>query len=346
MTDAMPQDDLIDEFGMSEPGPDDDLAAIAQSLYQDGALKSDIKPTADPLPVATQPTPTDATTAIEDGKPVLAADGKSVIPHAVLRDTRERAKQLEQERDQLAQQLAALQAGAAKPPATAQQPQSSPTMDPDINIEDLSEDELKAIEMDFPEQARIIRAQHATIRKLAENQKALMEKAQRLEQNVSPILSRDQQEQQERIRREDEEINDVIDRVPEMRWLASRSKEMPDVWGEVLELEKTLRALPRYRNGPLASEPLFREIIAEIQAARPELTIPTEYQSPAHLKQAAAAIVAGAKPFTPQRMSDFSGGIPPEAGQMRLSEMSEDELLGLYLKHGPDEFNRLTAGAS
>ncbi len=239
----------------------------------------------------------------EEGRPegILARDGKSVIPFAVLANARERAAEAER----IAREQAAEIERLKNQPAKEEKPA------------ELTNEELKALAEDSPTLAKLLQAQQ-------EELQALRGQITELDKFARQQIS-DAQEDGNRA------VQEAIDRNPVLvEW---QNMEDPTYWNMAARLDATLRASPEYKE--VSFDDRFDKVVAltksvlgipdepKVEEVKEEVKQPNDKE----LLALAEAKLAEKKAAMPVSLSQIPGGIPPAQDEReRVEQMSTAEI--------------------
>lgn len=231
---------------------------------------------------------------------VQAADGKHVIPYAVLEGTRKRADQLERI---VAEQAARIDELMQKQPAAGDNAGGG---NQDQQLEFISPEDLEIVKHELPSLGGILENQQRAIQ-------MLMEK-------VSQTPGQESQED-----RQAREAREAIDRNPVLAtWEAN------DVgrWNRAADLADLLVNDPVW--GQKSYDELYAKVVDLVKAEMPEQQ--QQQQAPAtpsaaDLAAAAAAKLASIAPPVPHSISQIPGGAPPATSEAeKLGSMSAEQI--------------------
>ena len=242
---------------------------------------------------------------------VLAKDGKTVIPFAVLTSARERAKAAESLAEKQAQEIERLKAEKAGK-TTAQAEEAAV----------LSDEELAALAEDSPTLAKILKAQQGTIT--------------RLNEKINAVTTKTEQHEVEARTEAANAVQEAIDANPILA--AWQVDEDQSRWNEAARMDRALRESPSW-SGKSFNE-RFVKVVELTKAIFGEAVEPPKQDvkdvkvdkqpSPteAEIKAAAEAkLAAKSKAALPVSLSQIPGGTPPAVDEReRVEQMSVQEL--------------------
>lgn len=265
--------------------------------------------------------------ADDEGRPVLTADGKHVIPYEVLKSTRMNLQTADQRNRELEAELARLreQLNSGQAQAGAGQQQTQPAQEGQQGAGELvllSPEELAVLEEDFPEQAKAYRATEAML-------KSLRAEVAQVRERVDPIHQQAQQQRQTQEQEAVAAIQAAVDQVPVLSYLRATAANNPanaQLLAQAKEIADSFEGLPRWRNEPAGSAKFFQAVAQELEATVGRINLPPEYQSSQTLRQQADTAVARAGQFVPARIADLPGGVAPDSDEGRFGKMSLSEL--------------------
>jgi hypothetical protein len=263
-------------------------------------------PTPEPTPEPT-PAPTPAPAAAEEAgadkgkiEGVLSKDGKTVLPYGSLQAARRDARRAEGRASALEQELA-----AAKQQLDDMKSGKTP-------IEDITEDDVKQMEADFPDQG-------AKMRRLWERAQAVPTAAPKPDkgnEDDDPVLK----------------VQEIIDQVPLLlEWQHAADQTM---WTRAIEHDALLLKSPKWADKPAVER--FAEATRrtadeyDIPFEKPKASSPAA--SPAPTSAPAAAKPAEKEPErrTPETLSEFKSGATPDHGSLDLRGTNPVVLLGKF----------------
>lgn len=232
---------------------------------------------------------------------VASKDGTRVLPYAALQAERRNARQAssrasraEQERDALKQEIEDLKAGKSKP------------------SDDLTEDDVKAMEDDFPEQGRKLRAAYERSKEL----EARSPKAAAQEEDFS-----------------DDPLQEAIDQIP---MLVSWQHEDPEKFARAQAIDAALTGSPKWREKPVVER--FAFVARQVAD---EYDIPMQEENPSNTKPSndPKRAIESASRSNPNTLSDFKGGASPDHGRVNYEKMSPASMLGKFAQMSDDEMD-------
>lgn len=327
-------------LGVGEPDQDDERVEqkegdTAQPAAAPAPAPAAAAPAAAPAPAESSAAPAAAPAqAIEDSRVdgVATADGKRIIPYAVLQQSRAQAQALReeaeaarQETENLRQQLEAakrkdggggnddLATRAAKAPET-------------LSAEDLAE-----LEQDYPSLSKALKALAATqaqVQALAGSMTAAPAPAAaapapaRAPAPAAPTNA-------------DEEFDSAIAASPLIsKWMSASGPE----WGRAVAIDKILAADPTTANLPLAER--FAKV-ERMVAAEFGIPLPSAAPTPAPAAAPAASpAIPQAKPAAMPSLTDL-GGTPPQSGEDAFNSKTAADLLAATQNMSEDQLMRM-----
>lgn len=156
------------------------------------------------------------------------------------------------------------------------------------------ESAISRTEIDFPDLAKVMRAQQAEIQQLRSTAPA-QTPAKEFVPEVLP-----------------DAWQDLVDGNPALlTW--QTSQEHQDKWTAAKRADAYLQSLPAWQNKPV--EERLKEAVRRVH---------TELGAPA--PNAMQSAIDNAKPRSPETLSDLRGGIPPHANAPDFSRMSDEEI--------------------
>jgi hypothetical protein len=268
-------EEVPEQLPSETPEPEDSTAPEAQE-----AVVAEVEPTATGENVDPEPRI----------KGVASKDGSRVLPYAALQAERRAAKhnaaratQAEERAQALEQQLADLKAGKVQ------------------ESTELTEDEVKEIEEDFPERGRKIRAAFEAAKEV---------KAAKVSTNAAPANHAT----------DDDPVQEAIDEVPLLsEWQMGDAEKFQ----RATQIDGILQTSPKWRGKSLSER--FTEA-ARMVADEYDIPSPTA-QTPAKSSQSKTAIdprsvIANATRSKPNTLSDFKGGATPETPSQNFERLS------------------------
>jgi hypothetical protein len=271
-------------------------------------------------PEADDKTPESSPEQVQEDEeaPVLSADGKHQIPYSVLKQEREAKRAFAEEAARLQQQLEALQQAQQTGLAT---PTEIPPYDPE-------DPEVKALEEEFPEIAKLNAATRAEITRLRQE---MQTKDQRLEAMASAWEREQQAKQQAQM----EEVNAAIDTNPVLRYLRSEEGDSK-LWQAAVEIDVELQNRPGWANKSVAER--FAKVVERLEEDYGPVQVPAGYQSVAPAKPVRKPKVDEVKEdLTINTLSDLKGGSSPESDGINLESASAVDLQAQFMKMTPQQ---------
>lgn len=264
------------------------------------------------------------TTADGAKAPIQARDGVHTIPYAVLENTRQELgdtksalDEAQRRNQELQQQLAALQAGK---PADQGQEGDRPVLPTDDKTGAIDFDKLRE---EYPEE--IVNALEASYTTIA----ALNQKVEKLD---ASIAERAQAEE----KTVEQEIQDAIDRIPQLaEWQSSGSP----MWDAAVAVDMKLRHDPEYANKSFHDR--FCDVVKTLTGKDPrEQVKTTEQPSKEELERRAAAVLEKAGTRTPHSLSDIPGGTAPAQNEREAVEsLTVTQLESKFEKMTPQQID-------
>lgn len=270
-----------------------------------------------------KPDPEPSTESKEEEAPVLSADGKHQIPYSVLRRERDARRQMETENAALQQQLESLK---QQKPGEASQA-TIPELDP-------NDPEVKALEEEFPEIAKINKAARA------ENQRLRQEiEAQR--SKVEAMYSEWEKEKSARQQVEVEKVNSEIDANPVLRYLRAEGDE--NLWKAAVEIDQRLQNSPAWAGKSIGER--FAKVVERLEEDFGPVQVPAEYQSPARKPVVKTApkkpIEDDEDELTINTLSDLKGGSSPESSGINADNLTAADIGNIFLKMDPSQLAKM-----
>lgn len=232
---------------------------------------------------------------------VASKDGTRVLPYAALqaerrnsRQASSRASRAEQERDALKQEIEDLKAGKSKP------------------SDELTEDDVKAMEDDFPEQGRKLRTAYERSKEL----EARSPKAAAQEEDFS-----------------DDPLQEAIDQIP---MLVGWQHADPEKFARAQAIDQSLSGSPKWRDKPVVER--FAHVARQVAD---EYDIPLQEDKPSNNKPSndPLKVIETASRGKPNTLSDFKGGASPDHGNVNYEKMSPASMLGKFAQMSDDEMD-------
>jgi hypothetical protein len=250
-------------------------------------------PSAAPSPAAaTAPSAAPAPAAAPAATPAPAPAEPQGDPRAALRAARRNEKRLRDDLERANRELEELRAGKA---STGQK-----------SVVEMSEDELRELEENFPMQAQLVRTTRELQAKVDSLTKA---PAQAGDDEWEPPAYQPQ-------------VQEVIDQVPQLQaWQFSKADQPK--FHMAVQYDDSLRADPLWKTKP--PQERFAEAVRRTQEAMGAQ--PSAHPTPA--RQDPAAVIAAAPATTAQGMgiSDFRGGATADAPALDYRRMTDEDIL-------------------
>jgi len=270
-----------------------------------------------------KPDPESSTESKEEEAPVLSADGKHQIPYSVLRRERDARRQTESENASLHQQLESLK---QQKPSEASQ-----AIIPELDHDD---PEVKALEEEFPEIAKINKAARA------ENQR-LRQEIESQRSKVETMYSEWEKEKSAKQQVEVEKVNSEIDSNPVLRYLRAEGDE--SLWKAAVEIDQRLQNSPAWADKPISER--FSKVVERLEEDFGPVKVPAEYQSPARKTAAKTTpkpqIEDDEDDLTINTLSDLKGGSSPESSGVNAENLTAADIGNIFLKMDPSHFAKM-----
>lgn len=247
---------------------------------------------------------------------IVAKDGKSTIPHFVLKSERERRAAAERSVRELSEKVAQLQgqleSGKTEPTAATED-----IVDSDI---------LDSLEEEAPSVAKLMRGLMGQVKKLEEQ-------LQQAGQVINEVQS-------ERATQAELTVDEAIDQVPKLAFLRDSDQ---DKFNAVADIDQFLRNSPQFKFDSLTQR--FEKAVAMYEAANGEIAIPgsAKQEKPSLTAEEAkakadAALAKAAKAAVPQTLTDIPGGTPPSISDKEAVEaMSSAQLTAKLMSMTPEQ---------
>jgi hypothetical protein len=265
------------------------------------------------------------TEATEVAKPegVASKDGKRVLPYSALTAARFEAQATKRERDAIKAENEALKAEleAAK--------SGKATAKPEKADDELSDEELAEMEVEFPQLARVARVVKATAAKAVQPAgKDAQEPAAQQASATEPT---------------DDPVQEAIDSVPDLLTWQTNQAEHASKFQRAVDWDNTLKASPKWANKPMAERfaEATRLVREEFDIAEPAPASLKQDEDPkqqvAKRREAAQGQVQNASRRSPNTLSDLNGSARPPTDSMaaltptamlnRMLTMSNEDIL-------------------
>lgn len=264
----------------------------------------------------------ETTAGAETGKVagVASKDGTRVLPYSALQAERRsarqasaRAERAEKETERLKQEIEDLRAGKSK------------------DSDKLTEEEVQRMEADYPEEGKKLRA--------------AFERTKELERQVAEHKPKDATEEEIG----DDPVQEIIDQVPLLvEW--QHDPKHADKWQRAIEIDNVMRTSPKWKEKPALDR--FEHVTAMV-AEEFDIEVPgksagtgkaSPEKTPAKPKpDPAKAAVDAAQRQTPSTLSDLKGGAVPDHGQVDLTKMPPQRMLGRFMDMDDAEIDRQLA---
>lgn len=316
-------DGPIDESQIEQGDTDVQQAAAAPASAPAAA------PAAAPAPSESSAPPA-AASASESGEQVegvATADGRRVIPYAVLRQTREEARHFRDENERLRQQLEEATKSAA---GTGQQDLVARA---NAAPETLTDEDLAELEQDYPTLSKALKAIKATQAQVQQLAQAPAPAAPA--PAAAPAAQAAQQAEGE------EEFDAAIAASPLIsKWMTDKGPE----WDRARAIDRVLLEDPKTANLTFAQRfaKVERMVAAEFEIPLPSKTQPNPAAPPA----AAAPAAPAAAPAAPVRASALPtltdlGGTPPASGEDAINSKTAADLLAATNNMSEEQLMRM-----
>lgn len=258
----------------------------------------------------------------EDEAPILSADGKHQIPYSVLRRERDARQAMEAENAALQKQIEDLKqqtTGEASPGVTL------PELDPE-------DPDIKALEEEFPEIAKLNQATRAENLRLRQEMEALKSRSDQM-------LKQWESEQVKKQQAEVDEVNTQIDANPVLRYLRAEGDEK--LWSAAVEIDQRLRNSPVWADKPMADR--FAKVVERLEEDFGPVKLPADYQSPARTTAAnqKQRRVQDDDTLTINTLSDLKGGSSPDSSGVNAENMTAAEIGEYFLKMDPSQLSKM-----
>lgn len=255
---------------------------------------------------------------------ILSADGKHQIPYSVLRRERDARRSMEAENAALQKQLEDLK---QQKPGEANPTLSIPELDPE-------DPDLKALEEEFPEIAKLNKAARA------ENQR-LRQELETTRSKVNEMVGEWEKEKEKKQQAEVEEVNSVIDANPVLRYLRAEGDEK--LWNAAVEIDQRLQQSPVWAGKSMAER--FEKVVERLQEDFGPVELPADYQSPGRTTAPPPAASRQQKPDvdkpTINTLSDIKGGSSPESSGVNAENMTAAEIGEYFLSMDPSQLAKM-----
>lgn len=260
----------------------------------------------------------------EKPAPIKSKDGKHEIPYSVLQSEREKRRAAEESLQELNNRLAELEK-KVQTGDTTQQTEARQTE------EILADDDLAAIEEDFPQFGKLI--------------KALKGQIGALETTVTDLRSKDEQRELVVSKSKGDEVQATIEANPTLLYWQNKDPEMFEV---ATKYDDMIRA--DVRNQSLTLEERFSKVVQAVEAVYGKTEVPEEYRKGIaepvtdEVREAAKKVISAAGSFRPKTLSDMPGGTPPaQTERERVENMSPEQLAKMMDKMSPEELSAFLA---
>jgi len=238
---------------------------------------------------------------------VMAKDGKHIIPYSVLESARDRAAR--------AEQLVADQ--AARIAAMEEKLKAGEAESGDKGQIDIPAEDLELIEEEFPEFAKIIRAQAAQI--------------DRLNKMVEAAVTDKTSDEADSVR---SVVQEAIDAIPKLAYLQAAD---PEGFARAQQIDEILKSDPA--NKDLSLKDRFEKVVKMLEAARGEIKVPGSGEPAGKTGKAVEDALSKADDRqTPSSLSEIPGGERPPGSELeRVEKMSPVELGLMFEKMTPEQ---------
>ena len=308
---------------------DDFLAYFGESA-EDGGGDKDVSDT--PPETRAESKTRDGDEADEAGDrdgDILAADGKHIIPNAVLKAERQNRQEAQRVAEQRAQDLAAKDAEIAElKKQLADTLASGKQGEGEEGDDDFTDQDIEDLMADSPVLGKIARKQAKLLQQL-ETQRANIAAATK----ATSVADQGQQGQRS-------EVDDVVDTVPELRYWGN---ENPEMWQEACKVERELATSPLHKDlhGDMAAR--FRKVVEIMEAKFGKTELPKAYlpagqgEKPGKqtAKDRAKEIVDKSERKGVMTLSDLPGGEPPGHDEINLESVDPAQLGTMMQKMTP-----------
>ncbi len=262
-----------------------------------------------------------------DAQGVLNQDGKHVIPFSVLKSTRERAYRAEEMLREAQQKLADLEQQARQSSQGAKPGESART-DTNSFASDLSPDDLKLLEEDFPTVFKAIQAAEA--------------KFQQLESKLQPVENSVRQAETERAQSVADTVQGAIDSIPKLAHIQAND---PAAFDLAIQFDATLRNQSAWADKSFTER--FTKVTEMVEAALGAINVPgtpTAQKTPEQLKAEAQAIAAKATKsngtHVPNSLGEAPAGTPAAQDEREAADnLSHLQLAEKFSSMSPDQMD-------
>lgn len=234
--------------------------------------------------------------AEQEPEGIATKDGKHVIPYSVLKSERERAAAAERLMNDMRAEIDALKAERSAPNQGVKDGESARTSVAPAET-DMSDEELAALDEDFPTVTKAIRAMKAQVASLRST--------------LDPAVKSFQDQENARVRSQGEVVQDAIDSIPKLSHIQSSD---PEAFAMAQQFDTALRGQKQWADRPIAER--FAKVIELVEQSMGEIAATGQPQAPATaaqkqaLKETASALVAKAPKSVPTSLSQFPAGEP------------------------------------
>lgn len=255
---------------------------------------TDEAPAKKPEPDPEVATPVEGIEGIAEQEPqgVATKDGKHVIPYSVLKSERERAATAERMMNGMQTEIAAL---TERLNSANQGVKTGELTRTSVESVEMSDEELAALDDDFPTVTKAIRAMKAQV--------------SALESKLQPVERSIQDQENARIRSQGETVQEAIDSIPKLAHIQTSD---PDAFAIAQQFDMTLRGQKQWADRPISER--FAKVIELVEQSMGEIAVTGQPKTPATaeqkqaLKETAAAMVAKAPKTVPTSLSQFPAG--------------------------------------
>jgi hypothetical protein len=272
----------------------DELARVADSMgdvtepdaEKDDTAQADLAPSSDAKAVIVDDADKEAV--------ILARDGKSTIPYSALEGARAAKSAAEAAAKAESSARVAAEAKVAELEAMLR---NTPAM-PSAELKEFSQEELAALEDDFPNQATAIRAMQSELAQ----QRHIIAEAERSRQSAQQAdLAKD--------------VQDLIDANPKLVHIQSSN---PAAWAKMIEIDNALsQSMPNMAER-------FSAVVGAYEASHGVIAV--KNSTPAAKSQGIHEVLASIKPPIPNSLSDLPGGSAVESADTELANLSVMEV--------------------